>query len=677
MLNRFESFPMPYQLRIFAILLWLSLALAAQNPVTSPYPGAIDTDQTLTVAKNSATSTLSSAITAVATTIPVTNGAAFLVGNIITIGTEKMLVTGIATNNLTVASRSGGFGGGPAVTHPINAVVSVFIESQNFNAVASSTKAIQSALGANLINISPLLFHVLQQSLPTPVTTPVSPTSYEGNVLSYSVLVNSLVIQNIDTVSHTVTVQDCATTPFRLFNAYTIAASTTWTIPLNMSFIACFKWASDSALVYGSATGQKINANGTLPTATQGIGAIDPTVTAGDLIIRGPSGLLRFPPPAAGTWCWNFTSLGVATYANCPTGFGNPMTLAGDLITGGPLGSAVRLPASSGYLHWNGSAFVYDTPTAASAGFGVVTSGSNTAATMTCASGCAMLPSGTGTISANQLNGVTISTLGSGLLKFTGGIPALANPNIDYQSALGFTPENAVNKDTDPALSSNDNVHYASTAALRTYVAAHGGAGSGTSYTSGILDWFFARTAGVLTYGSNCLPATPCNVALGSTRFGFSGGPYTLTLSGANSGAVCSYINTSGALAVAVGGGALVPANIAASGGVTVVASTGGACPADTAIPLQSWTVTAGVFDLTGTALASYLSMKPSLVTTGLGLAITPGTRDSLALDLSAFVGAPATAGAACTQGQWSSASGFAYFCIGTNSWQRVAIAAW
>lgn len=40
-------------------------------------------------------------------------------------------------------------------------------------------------------------------------------------------------------------------------------------------------------------------------------------------------------------------------------------------------------------------------------------------------------------------------------------------------------------------------------------------------------------------------------------------------------------------------------------------------------------------------------------------------------------VTAPATAGATGTAGDYAVESGFAYFCVATDTWERVAIATW
>ena len=98
-------------------------------------------------------------------------------------------------------------------------------------------------------------FHVSGQQVPA---VAASPATLEGGTLNTSVNVDFLVIANSDTSSHTITVVDCASTPFLLFTAAPVAAQTTWTIPLgNMRFTSCFQWSASSTTVYGSVVGTR------------------------------------------------------------------------------------------------------------------------------------------------------------------------------------------------------------------------------------------------------------------------------------------------------------------------------------------------------------------------------------------------------------------------------------
>ena len=82
--------------------------------------------------------------------------------------------------------------------------------------------------------------------------------------------------------------------------------------------------------------------------------------------------------------------------------------------------------------------------TAGSVGFGGVGTGTNANALMVSGS---LDYSGGGTINANRLSGVALSSLPTGLLKITAGTgaPSGASP-ADVAATLGFTPENPVNK---------------------------------------------------------------------------------------------------------------------------------------------------------------------------------------------------------------------------------------
>lgn len=96
-------------------------------------------------------------------------------------------------------------------------------------------------------------FHVSGAGLPASLTVP---TSDEGKVLSTSVNVTTVVIVNTDASPHTVTIQDCQTTPFKLSNGYTITPGTTWTFNLNgIRFQGCFKWTANSTTVQGAVVG--------------------------------------------------------------------------------------------------------------------------------------------------------------------------------------------------------------------------------------------------------------------------------------------------------------------------------------------------------------------------------------------------------------------------------------
>jgi hypothetical protein len=98
-------------------------------------------------------------------------------------------------------------------------------------------------------------WHVSGAALPLSVT---SPTPIEGTALTQSVGVTMLVISNGTASTQTVTVEDCASPPFILFNGYAIAANNTWTVPMfDTRFQGCFRWFASSTTVQGTATGTR------------------------------------------------------------------------------------------------------------------------------------------------------------------------------------------------------------------------------------------------------------------------------------------------------------------------------------------------------------------------------------------------------------------------------------
>jgi hypothetical protein len=98
-------------------------------------------------------------------------------------------------------------------------------------------------------------FHVNLNALPASLT---SPTSDEGNVLNTSVSVETLILSNMDASSHAVSVRDCQSTPYKLFDSTNMPAGVTWTLPLGGArFRSCFKWSADSTTVQGMIVGAR------------------------------------------------------------------------------------------------------------------------------------------------------------------------------------------------------------------------------------------------------------------------------------------------------------------------------------------------------------------------------------------------------------------------------------
>jgi hypothetical protein len=152
----------------------------------------------------------------------------------------------------------------------------------------------------------------------------------------------------------------------------------------------------------------------------------------------------------------------------------------------------------------------------------------------------------------------------------------------------------------------------------------------GASQTAQLLDWAFTRVSNTrLQFGANCLPASPCNVAIGGKVSSFTDGPYTINVSGAVSGSICVYITPTSTLTVGLGTG-LTPSNVTGSNALAFVAGVT-SCPQDAAW-IAKWDIANGVFSPSGYQYASYFSYKPSPIA-GSGIQIVAGQRDTIQID--------------------------------------------
>lgn len=94
------------------------------------------------------------------------------------------------------------------------------------------------------VHAAPQAFHVSATALPAHASI-ASPTPIEGRILTTDVNPTFLTLANRDTSSHTVTIRDCGTPIFTMYDAYPIAATTTWHVPLgDTRFRGCFKWSA-------------------------------------------------------------------------------------------------------------------------------------------------------------------------------------------------------------------------------------------------------------------------------------------------------------------------------------------------------------------------------------------------------------------------------------------------
>ena len=139
--------------KLYTLLLLLAASLAAQNPNTAVYPGAIPTDTDLLVATNQARTVLSNTITDIETAITVNDASEFLAPGVFAVGLELVKYCSIVGNTFNVCAGGRGFDGTTAVLHISGSAV-VGIAAAHFpNQHAAEIKAITTALGVNLGNV--------------------------------------------------------------------------------------------------------------------------------------------------------------------------------------------------------------------------------------------------------------------------------------------------------------------------------------------------------------------------------------------------------------------------------------------------------------------------------------------------------------------------------------------
>ena len=158
------------KIKYLALLLFAAAAALGQNPNTSPFPGALDSDSTLYVSQDNVKTTLNGAVTATAVTITVsdsTNLVAFPTS--CWAGFEIFKISGKAGNDLTVPTdcvsgtcptcsptttcRGWGFPSTIETAHSDNDVFTCGPTAERGNAIAAAIVEIQTALGINLENV--------------------------------------------------------------------------------------------------------------------------------------------------------------------------------------------------------------------------------------------------------------------------------------------------------------------------------------------------------------------------------------------------------------------------------------------------------------------------------------------------------------------------------------------
>ncbi len=196
------------------------------------------------------------------------------------------------------------------------------------------------------------------------------------------------------------------------------------------------------------------------------------------------------------------------------------------------------------------------------------------------------------------------------------------------------------------------------------------GGGGGASTPSALGCGVTYSTTARITIFSDATATTPCVIALGNTTYSFTS-VITVDLSaGAGTGKAWIYMTSAGILV----GHNLTNADVTCSGCTKVPSIT--SFPANSATRLYTWTATADTWDAAGGADLRSIIGSNQLISVSTGI-VGDGDATPLAIDtavVSTFVAAPANSSVACNVGQWAVDSGFAYYCISSAVWKRVAI---
>lgn len=132
------------------ILLLCLLSASAARAQTSSYPGALDTDAGFKVAANRIETVLRGSIGASDTVVTVANSTGIAVNMLLSIDREIVNVTALGTNNQLTIARA--FDGTTAASHLNGSRVTANWTAWHHNFMSSAVKAIQAALGPNLVN---------------------------------------------------------------------------------------------------------------------------------------------------------------------------------------------------------------------------------------------------------------------------------------------------------------------------------------------------------------------------------------------------------------------------------------------------------------------------------------------------------------------------------------------
>jgi len=151
------------------------------------------------------------------------------------------------------------------------------------------------------------------------------------------------------------------------------------------------------------------------------------------------------------------------------------------------------------------------------------------------------------------------------------------------------------------------------------------GSGGGVSMSYQLGDLSAVRTSStVLTIGSSCAPASPCNVRFGYQVYSITNSA-TATISGSGTGTAYIYVNGAGSL--------VVGHNLTVTCSAGCTQQTGIASFPPNVIPIYSWTATNGTWDSTGGRdQRSFLSNKTLAGGQGIVITEAPG-QSTVAVD--------------------------------------------
>ncbi len=160
------------------LLLLAGISLLAQNPNTAAFPAAVATDSTLLVANDNASGFLAATIDQTETLVRIANPTNFVTPMAITID-GGTLISEIVICNSHVLSTFTCIRASRPFSHLQGAKVNGFVVAYQTNQANAEIKAIEAALGANLVNI----IHPVQTSTTQGTITP----SPDGTTTAFTI----------------------------------------------------------------------------------------------------------------------------------------------------------------------------------------------------------------------------------------------------------------------------------------------------------------------------------------------------------------------------------------------------------------------------------------------------------------------------------------------------------